>query len=102
MPSMIERIAKAEEDALQIKRDAHAAARETVAAAESDAAKTVAAASEAVRPLLNEALAAAEKEGEALAAKIIGEQAQVTQEKCAAAALRLDGAVAMILERVKA
>ncbi len=102
MPSIIERVADAEAQALSMKKDAERQAREMGAEAQKAAAAQVAAAQEAGRSLVAQAIAAAEEEGAHIAQEICGEQAAKAQAASQKARDSLPKAVTYILERVKA
>lgn len=97
---MIERIAQAESEAAQLKKDAAAKARELVNQAAAKAGEDVARARENARAAIDDARAEAEREGEALSCGIIEKSAAEADKACDAARANMDKAVALILERV--
>lgn len=100
MPSIVERITAAEDQALTIKREAAVSMREAIAAANLEAQKHLSKTSENARQKYAEAEAAAQSEGKALRAEIITRQTALADEYCLEAGRRLNEAVAHILERV--
>ena len=100
MPSIVEKITKAEEEAAALKREAARKGREDLAAARKGAAEALADAREASRRSIEAAERSAESEGAALAEQIRGERAAEADALCAKARQSLPEAVSYIMERV--
>lgn len=101
MPSIIDRITKAEADAEAIKREAAAKAREAIAEAGNEAQQLLAAVREQGRGELLAAQARAETEGKELAEGIRREKAAEADKVCAGARSHMQEAVSHILGKVK-
>lgn len=101
MRSIIDEIADAESAAEQRRQDAQIEAREQIVQARLGAEKRLADAETRERDATREALLEADREGGALAASILTEMDAEAEQQCAAAADRLDQAVAYLLKKVQ-
>lgn len=99
MPSIIEEITAAEQEAQQSRKQAAANNRQRVADAASLGAKRVAAARDNARADMDEARLKAEDEGEALAESIARENAEAARALIDAAKKNADKAADLIIER---
>lgn len=99
MPSMIERIAEAEEKGSAIKKQAAADARERAAKVQAMCRQSIDAAKETAREKLVNAETEAEAEGESVYNKILAQNGEEAEKKRAAAAFKLNSAADYIVER---
>lgn len=99
MPSIIDEITAAEQEAQQSRKQAAAENRQRVADAVSLGAKRVAAAREKARDDMDAARLQAEDEGEALAESIARENAEAARALIDAAKKNADKAADLIIER---
>ena len=99
MASIIDRIAGAESDAQQRKRDAAVKAREMIADAQAKAKNDISSAAKSAAEHKNRAAAEAEIKGEALFKEIFDKNAVDTEEYCAAASKNIGAAADYIVKR---
>lgn len=101
MRSIIDEIAAAERQADEIRSQAAADARDRIAKANEAATAALAALDNAERDKTREALAAAERDGEAEAERMRQGMEAEAAALCAAAQTRMDGAKDYLLQRVQ-
>ena len=100
MRSIIEEVAAAEQQAEEIRQQAVAAAREAVSFAQADAETLLSDADIAERDKTREALANAEREGDAAAQGILQDMQKEADALCAKAHERTAEAVAYLMKKV--
>lgn len=100
MRSIIDEISAAEREAEEIRQQAAAAAREAISFAQADAETALSDADIAERDKTREALAKAEREGDAIAQQILLSMEQEADTLCAGARERSAEAVTYLVKRV--